>query len=199
MEKDFAAIQTDSDGRDTESISFDTRTPFETWFDTLRLEAPDVCAEDETTSDPAADFVIECDSAEDCDIRFDGVLRLNGFLSGKIYSENGILITGPGSLNADIAAGAATIGGAVNGNITVTNRVVLRGRAKVLGNIKSSGVSIKPGTVFRGDCDLHLSASETDSGHLTDNQGRLVDFLGNGSESVTECHEMVAMGGLEFS
>ncbi len=185
MEIDSKGIGLDVNDSDSLAFPLDTRARFEAWIDTLRDETRSAeLAESETYNDPVADWEITCESAENCDIAFDGVLRLDGFLSGSIQSSGGTLITGPGSINADITAGEATIGGAVNGNISVDRRVVLRNHAKVIGNIKSSGLSVKPGSLCRGECDLRPIAQETKSENGTSSLDNFVrSSSNNGSKS----------------
>jgi cytoskeletal protein CcmA (bactofilin family) len=101
---------------------------------------------------------VECGEGTECEISFEGVLHLEGLLLGSIRSETGTLVAGPGVIEGDIeVGGAAFICASVNGNIRATEKVVLHGRARVWGNIIASGLSVKPGALFEGDCILQES------------------------------------------
>ncbi len=86
---------------------------------------------------------------------FKGMLRVDGHLSGQVRSEGGTLIVGNnGQVDADIEVAIATIHGAVNGDITASQRLELGRAAKVNGNITTPSLIIEQGAVFEGSCRM---------------------------------------------
>ena len=86
---------------------------------------------------------------------FKGMLRVDGHLSGQVKSEGGTLIVGNnGQVDADIEVAVATIHGAVNGDITASQRLELGRAAKVNGNITTPSLIIEQGAVFEGTCRM---------------------------------------------
>jgi cytoskeletal protein CcmA (bactofilin family) len=86
---------------------------------------------------------------------FKGMLRVDGHLSGQVRSEGGTLIVGNnGQVDADIEVAVATIHGAVNGDITASQRLELGRAAKVHGNITTPSLIIEQGAVFEGTCRM---------------------------------------------
>jgi cytoskeletal protein CcmA (bactofilin family) len=86
---------------------------------------------------------------------FKGMLRVDGHLSGQVKSEGGTLIVGNnGQVDADIEVAIATIHGAVNGDITASQRLELGRAAKVNGNITTPSLIIEQGAVFEGTCQM---------------------------------------------
>ena len=86
---------------------------------------------------------------------FKGMLRVDGHLSGQVRSEGGTLIVGNnGQVDADIEVAIATIHGAVNGDITASQRLELGRAAKVKGNITTPSLVIEQGAVFEGSCRM---------------------------------------------
>jgi cytoskeletal protein CcmA (bactofilin family) len=86
---------------------------------------------------------------------FKGMLRVDGHLSGQVKSEGGTLIVGNnGQVDADIEVAVATIHGAVNGDITASQRLELGRAAKVNGNITTPSLVIEQGAVFEGSCRM---------------------------------------------
>ena len=86
---------------------------------------------------------------------FKGMLRVDGHLSGQVKSEGGTLIVGNnGQVDADIEVAIATIHGAVNGDITASQRLELGRAAKVNGNITTPSLVIEQGAVFEGSCRM---------------------------------------------
>lgn len=131
------------------------RAEFEAWLEKLKPRQP--LGESRTQSPSLEhhnpDFFIRCTQG-DCQITFDGVVHIEGFVSSDIRSEWGSLIMGEGLIDGSIDVGAAYIDGSVIGNIRASERVVLYSEAKVAGNITSPALSTKPGALFEGDCIL---------------------------------------------
>jgi cytoskeletal protein CcmA (bactofilin family) len=105
---------------------------------------------------------------------FKGMLRVDGHLSGQVKSEGGTLIVGNnGQVDADIEVAIATIHGAVNGDITASQRLELGRAAKVNGNITTPSLIIEQGAVFEGTCqmfqqkDAQEKKQRDDSAHST--------------------------------
>ncbi len=87
-------------------------------------------------------------------ITFEKLLRIDGTFEGELISS-GKLIVGPtGSVKADIALEEAFISGKAEGNITVTKRLVLRGRAEVHGDISAPLLSVDEGVVIVGSLQV---------------------------------------------
>lgn len=140
----------------------DTKADFEAWLERLKPRQPigDPRKQSSLVEDHKPDFFVVCTDDTDCRISFEGVLHIEGFLSGDIRSEGGTLVTGSGLIDGNIQVGAAFIDGSVIGNIRATERVVLYAEAKVAGNIISPALSTKRGALFEGDCVLHESRAQ---------------------------------------
>ena len=87
------------------------------------------------------------------EFRFEGTLRLDCFVAGRIRSATGTLIIAEtGRAEADISVAVAIIEGEVRGDIHATERVEIGNHASVIGNIEAGIISIQPGAVFEGRC-----------------------------------------------
>lgn len=92
---------------------------------------------------------------------FQAMLRVDGHLTGRVVSDNGLLIIGSGGqVDADILVSSATVGGTVNGDIVATERVELGRTARVIGNIQTPRLVIEDGAIFEGSCSM-LKAKES--------------------------------------
>ncbi|MCU1264013.1 MAG: Integral rane protein CcmA involved in cell shape determination [Acidobacteria bacterium] len=142
---------------ETEVAPRDTKADFEAWLERLKPRQPigDPRKQSPQLENHKPDFFVVCTDGSDCRISFDGVLHIEGFLSGSIHSDGGTLVTGCGLIDGNIQVGAAFIDSSIIGNIRATERVVLYAEAKVAGNIISPALSTKPGALFEGDCVLH--------------------------------------------
>ena len=86
---------------------------------------------------------------------FHAMLRVDGHLVGTVTSEAGTLIVGTsGLVDANIAVAAATINGAVNGDIVASEKLHLGRTARVLGNIQSPRLIVEEGAILEGSCTM---------------------------------------------
>jgi len=86
---------------------------------------------------------------------FDGVIRIDGDLEGKVVSENGTIIIGAkANITAEMSVGVAEISGTFEGNIKATTAVRLNSTAKMRGNIVTPLISIEEGAEFNGSCSM---------------------------------------------
>ncbi|HLA94796.1 MAG TPA: polymer-forming cytoskeletal protein [Pyrinomonadaceae bacterium] len=95
------------------------------------------------------------------DTTFQMMLRVDGHLNGTVSSEGGTLIVGNnGQLDAHVSVGVANVNGAINGDVTATEKIHLGRTARVVGNISTPKLVIEEGAVFEGGCTM-LKARET--------------------------------------
>lgn len=86
---------------------------------------------------------------------FQSMLRVDGHLVGSISSDSGTLIIGAnGQVDANISVANATINGAVNGDISATEKIQLGRTARIIGNIKTPRLTIEEGAVLEGGCTM---------------------------------------------
>ncbi len=104
------------------------------------------------------------DSSIDGKIEFQGTIRLDGKVTGKIMSDGGTLIVGEKAvINAEIDVGGAVIMGEVNGTINAKDSIEVFPPGRVVGDIQAPVISIEPGGIFDGKCDMK---SKTDTGNV---------------------------------
>ncbi len=89
-------------------------------------------------------------------IIFDGAIRVDGKVEGKIITDNGELVVGEtGNVKATVKTRSAVIEGRVDGNITASDKVVLKQRAQLIGNLQAKTLVIEEGVVFVGHCNVN--------------------------------------------
>jgi cytoskeletal protein CcmA (bactofilin family) len=110
----------------------------------LLMESP------ETTIGPAVHMKGE--------LSFGKLLRIDGTFSGKLVSTGDLIVGESGVLHGNIEnMGEVMVDGKVVGNITV-ERVELRGRAEVHGNITCKSLSIDSSVIVIGNLNVHPGA-----------------------------------------
>ena len=83
-------------------------------------------------------------------LTFEGTVRIDGKLSGEIFSED-VLVVGEGAeVFAEISVGIVIVEGNVNGNIRAKRAVELHAPARVKGNIETPSLYIDKGVTFEG-------------------------------------------------
>lgn len=83
---------------------------------------------------------------------FQGTVMLNGKFSGEIVSSDSLIIGEKGIVNATVRAGVVLINGEVIGNVFATERVELRGTARVYGDVEAPVIVVEEGVLFEGHC-----------------------------------------------
>ena len=92
-------------------------------------------------------------------LSFEGTVRVDGKLSGEIFTDD-VLIIGEGAeVNAEINVGAVIIEGTVHGNIHAKRSVEIHTPARVRGNISTPSLSIDKGVIFDGQCQMEQSGT----------------------------------------
>jgi cytoskeletal protein CcmA (bactofilin family) len=82
-------------------------------------------------------------------------LLIQGRIDGSVeLAAHSVTVGGGGRVNADIAGRVITIEGDVEGDLTAAEQIVLRGSAKVLGDLQAPRVVLEDGASFRGLVDM---------------------------------------------
>ena len=85
---------------------------------------------------------------------FAGTVMLNGKFTGEIASNDTLIIGEKGVVSATIRAGIVLVSGAVVGNIIASERVELRGTARVFGDVEAPVIVVEEGVLFEGHCRM---------------------------------------------
>ncbi len=87
-------------------------------------------------------------------------LLVDGFVEGTItLPESRLTIGANAQVKADVVARDVIILGTLNGNVTASGRVELRGGGNLSGDIQASRLSIEENAGFSGKVDLVQSAN----------------------------------------
>lgn len=88
------------------------------------------------------------------DIQSTGVIRIDGFLEGKL-EHHGDLVVGPtGRVRASIISRAMAIAGEVYGNLQVEGKLEILATGKLYGDIRCGNLVIHEGGVFAGHSQM---------------------------------------------
>jgi cytoskeletal protein CcmA (bactofilin family) len=106
--------------------------------------------------DKKADLIstfIGTDASIDGNIEFNGTIRVDGRVKGRISSNGGTIIVGEKAVvNAEVFVGVAVIMGEVNGTIDAKERIEVFPPGRIGGDIQTPVISIEPGGSLNGSC-----------------------------------------------
>ena len=88
------------------------------------------------------------------EIRAREELLVDGEVEGLLESQS-LLTVGPnGKVLGNIKAREVAIFGSVRGNVVVTEKIAIREKGSLVGDIKGAGISIDDGAYFKGSIDI---------------------------------------------
>ena len=104
-------------------------------------------------SDALSAFIDEASEIEG-KYSFRGTVMLNGKFKGEISSKDTLIIGEKAVIHASIHAGIVLISGEVVGNVFASERVELRGTARVFGDVEAPVIVVEEGVLFEGHCRM---------------------------------------------
>ncbi len=88
------------------------------------------------------------------DIHSEGDIRIDGDLTGNVKSAGRVVIGVSGKITGDISCKNCEISGFVEGQLSIEQLLSLTASAHVKGEIVSGKLSVEPGSVFSGSCQM---------------------------------------------
>jgi len=88
------------------------------------------------------------------DIVSAGDVRIDGILNGNIKLNGRLVIGANGKIEGNVTCQNADISGEIKGTLQVAEMLALKANAKILGDIVTGKLSIEPGAVFTGSCNM---------------------------------------------
>ena len=87
-------------------------------------------------------------------IKLRGGIIVYGKVYGDIHTDGPVRITISGEVIGDVQASDAHIGGRIQGNVTVSNRIVLGRKSELKGDLIYHSLVIEDGAQFEGSCTV---------------------------------------------
>jgi len=91
-------------------------------------------------------------------LSFDTPVRIDGKLSGEIFSSNALIVGESGVIEAQVEAASLIILGKVKGTVKVTERIELHAGGVLEGDIQAPTLVIHNGAQFNGNCSMGHNA-----------------------------------------
>ena len=88
-------------------------------------------------------------------IKFSGELTFDGKLDGEIHTD-GTLTLGDGAvINGNISAQSVVVRGKVNGNINAKEKIDIKSKAELFGDIRATKLVIEEGVTYVGKTEVN--------------------------------------------
>jgi len=97
------------------------------------------------------------------DMTSNGDLRIDGELEGNINTKAKLVLGTTGNVVGEVYCKNSEISGEINGKITVEEMLILKSTAKIYGDIITSKLSIEPGAIFTGTCNMGGNFSKNEN------------------------------------
>ncbi len=104
-------------------------------------------------------------------LRTETDVRISGRIVGKLAVGGRAFVAPEGSIEGEVVAAHADIAGHVQGELLVEEHLVLRGSARIEGNIRTGRLIVEEGAVFNGECQMGQV------GHLRKQAGAPLDAV----------------------
>ncbi len=97
-------------------------------------------------------------------IKFDGTMRIDGRFDGEMITDNGDLVVGKtGIVNAIVKVRSAVIEGRVGGKIIASNKVELKQKSHIIGDLQTKTLVVEEGVVLVGKCNVNPEGVKLES------------------------------------
>ena len=88
------------------------------------------------------------------EMSFDGSMRIEGKVEGRIISKGRVSFGQGAQITAEVVVGQAKIEGTFKGNLTASERIELASTAHVMGDVRATKLVIAEGATFVGNCHV---------------------------------------------
>ena len=95
-------------------------------------------------------------SVLDGSINSPGDIRVDGIVKGALVAGGRLVLGQGGKIEGDVQCGSAVISGELRANISSKELLILKETAQLYGDIKTEKISIEPGAMFSGKCEMGL-------------------------------------------
>ncbi|MCT4589190.1 MAG: polymer-forming cytoskeletal protein [Carboxylicivirga sp.] len=98
------------------------------------------------------------------DIETNNDIKVDGSIEGNLISKGRIIIGQSGKVIGELKSTNCDIMGTFEGKLTVSELLSLKASSKLHGDVKTSKLSIEPGAIFTGTCNMDDKVTQPSAG-----------------------------------
>ncbi len=106
------------------------------------------------TGTPAKNFLAP-DAKIKGNLEFTGELTFEGKLDGEINSDGTLLLGDSAVVTGNISVGSVVVRGKVTGNVTAKEKIEIKAKTELFGDIKAAKLVIEEGITFVGKTEVN--------------------------------------------
>jgi cytoskeletal protein CcmA (bactofilin family) len=88
-------------------------------------------------------------------LKFSGELTFDGKLEGEIQTDGTLHLGDSAVVNGSISAQSVIVRGKINGNITAKEKIDIKAKSELFGDVRASKLVIEEGVVFVGKTEVN--------------------------------------------
>jgi cytoskeletal protein CcmA (bactofilin family) len=89
------------------------------------------------------------------DLKFSGEMSFDGKIDGDVRGEGALILGETSVVNGNVDAVSAVVRGKVNGNIVAKEKLEIKGKTELFGDIRAAKLSIEEGVTFVGKAEIN--------------------------------------------
>src|SRR5207244_10386405 len=88
-------------------------------------------------------------------------LYVDGEIQGSISLQHRLTVGPNGKIRANVTAKEVVVYGTIHGNVQSAEKIIIREKGSLVGDIKTAGIVIEDGAYFKGSIDVTKGAGRT--------------------------------------
>jgi len=88
-------------------------------------------------------------------IKFTGELAFDGKLDGEVHTDGTLHLGDAAVVNGNISAQSVIVRGKINGNISAKEKIEIKAKAELFGDIRATKLTIEEGVTFVGKTEVN--------------------------------------------
>jgi len=81
-------------------------------------------------------------------------VRVSGRIIGKLIVEGKAILAQEGTIEGELVASSADVAGHIEGEIHIKERLLLKGSARIEGNVSTARLVVEEGAMLNGECKM---------------------------------------------
>ena len=88
-------------------------------------------------------------------LKFSGELTMEGKLEGEVNTDGVLHLGETGAVNGNVNANSVIVRGKINGNLIAKDKIEIKSKAEVFGDIRAAKLVIEEGVTFVGKTEVN--------------------------------------------